>query len=80
MNHGYCKNCWWWKQHLSITTPCTKGICYMQSKNVGIDDAELLHETRESDYCPDYINRKKEEKTNGTLNDWIKLTKIAERL
>lgn len=21
MNHGYCKNCWWWKE----------GRCYMQN-------------------------------------------------
>lgn len=23
-------------------------------------------------YCPDYANRKKEEKKNGTLEEWIK--------
>ena len=71
MNHGYCKNCWWWKMNLYIAIPGTKGICYMQSRNVGIDGAEILVETKESDYCPDYTNRKKEEKKSGTLKEWI---------
>ena len=80
MNHGYCKNCWWWKRHLSITIPWAKGICYMQSKNIDIPGAEYFHETKEIDYCPDYINRKKEEKKSGTLNDWIEASTIANKL
>lgn len=71
MNHGYCKNCWWWKRHLSLTIVQDKGICYMQSKNIDIPGAEFFKETNENSYCPDYTNRKKQEKKNGTLEKWI---------
>ena len=88
MNHGYCKNCWWWKGESVVPQvskefkniweslnnkkyPTVKGVCYMQSKNIGIPGAEFLKETTESEYCPDYVNRKKEEKENGTLENWI---------
>ncbi len=54
MNHGYCKNCWWWKRNW----------CYSQnSKAVDMS------------YCPDYINRRKENKKQ-TLDEWIKDNKI----
>ena len=43
----------------------------MQSKNIGITDAEFLKETSENDYCQDYTNRKAYEKKNGTLQNWI---------
>ena len=59
MNHGYCKNCWWWKRHLSLAIPQTRGICYMQSRNIDCPCAEIFHETPEDTYCPDYINRKR---------------------
>ena len=49
-NHGYCKNCWWYKDNK----------CWMQCKTV-----------QENSYCPDYTNRKKEEKKFGKLEDWI---------
>lgn len=76
MNHGYCKNCWWYKESQKrrlISVPIgVKGICYMQSKNVGIEGAELLKEVTSVDYCPDYINRAKEVKYGGkTLDEWI---------
>lgn len=66
-NHGYCKNCWWW-QHLP---PCGPedieeiGKCWMQSTD------NFSRYTRPSDYCPDYANRKKEDK-GMTLEEYLK--------
>lgn len=71
MNHGYCKNCWWWDVYKSITIPQVKGACYMQSKNIDVPGAEYIRETKATDYCPDYTNRKKEEKKSGTLENWL---------
>ena len=62
-NHGYCKRCWWWK---SVTD--NKGICYMQS-------AGHCRLTKDNDYCPDYLNRKKGDKER-TLDEWLVSTKI----
>ena len=75
MNHGRCKNCWWWKLvSVTLNAPLStnplvnlaflakqknRGICYMQSINVDIPGAEIFHETPEDSYCPDYINRKR---------------------
>ena len=84
MNHGYCKNCWWWKCDGKPTNvpkewktvwevlnnkpfPVCSGRCWMR-----LGDGEMVTMTKETDYCPDYINRKKEEKKNGTLENWIK--------
>ena len=77
MNHGYCKNCWWW---LADQKPCygvvngricrispEKGKCYMQNSDEG-----SFKITGGNAYCPDYVNRKKEEKKNGTLEEWIR--------
>ena len=49
MNHGHCKNCWWWKEHCPGL-----GKCYMHKS-----DAGAYTITEENAYCPDYINRKK---------------------
>ena len=59
MNHGYCKNCWWWKE-----TSLGFGRCYMHNS-----DEERYIMTEKNSYCPDYINHKKEK---GQLNDFIK--------
>ena len=86
MNHGYCKNCWWWecRENLHFGNiskefkeiwerqkgkpfPTTFGHCYMENSDLG-----PFKVTREDCYCPDYTNRKKEEKKSGTLEDWIK--------
>lgn len=69
-NHGYCKNCWWWKESPVLIPPHTGivGHCYMHSQ-----DCFLAYVTKETDYCPDYINRKKGNK-DGTLDDWIEKT------
>lgn len=86
MNHGYCKNCWWWhyegaihparisKEYRSawesITDkpfPVCSGRCWMR-----VGDGEMVKMTKETDYCPDYVNRKKEEKKSGTLENFIK--------
>ena len=64
MNHGQCKNCWWYW----ITTKTRhklspgEGFCLMQSS---IYEPEIVSE---DSYCPDYINRKKEKET---LETWI---------
>ena len=85
MNHGYCKNCWWWKYaHSFYNTPSPNpitnlvylsketevggvGKCYMQNS-----DAGPYTITTGNSYCLDYINRKKEEKKSGTLEEWIR--------
>ena len=67
-NHGYCKNCWWWKS-LNAAMPLESeiGQCYMHS--VG-GHKEYLSERS---YCPDYYNRKKgNREQKQTLEEWIK--------
>jgi hypothetical protein len=44
----------------------------MLSRNIGSNGAECYYYTNDECYCPDYWNRKKMEKTDGTLDDWIK--------
>ena len=53
-----------------IKEPVRMGRCWME-----IGDGQLWKITHETSYCPDYINRKKEEKKSGTLEDWIKNAK-----
>ena len=50
-----------------MVEPPYYGRCWMQ-----VGDGELIKMTCETSYCRDYINRKKEEKKSGTLEDWIK--------
>ena len=64
MNHGYCKNCWWWKEYYP-----SFGKCYMHNSNEG-----RYTITRENGYCPDYVNRKKEK--GHSLDDFINIWKI----
>ena len=59
MNHGHCKNCWWWKEYYPRW-----GKCYMQSSDEG-----RYTITEENNYCPDYCNRRKEKES---LDDFIK--------
>ena len=82
MNHGYCKNCWWWdkcykpsdkdqasaiiERFFKNPEPPLYGRCWMK-----IGDGELVTMTPETSYCRDYINRKKEERKNGTLERWL---------
>lgn len=65
-NHGYCKNCWWW-WHVKFTMlpPLSReiGECYFQDPNG-------KHKTFADSYCPDYINRDKENK-NKTLSQYL---------
>ena len=49
MNHGYCKNCWWYKD----------SICYMTS-NLQMG---LIMRVKDDSYCPDYTNRRKEKES-----------------
>ena len=57
MNFGHCKHCWWWKKTKLITD---KGYCFFHR-----------NATKETTYCPDYYNRKKGNKEEGTLDEWI---------
>ena len=59
-NHGYCKNCWWWKKYYPGF-----GKCYMRNS-----DKERYTITKEKGYCPDYSNHKKEK--GLSLDDFIK--------
>jgi len=63
MNHGYCENCWWWEP-IKFDLKEAKwvlGVCWAW-KNTTINKT----------YCPDYTNRKKYNKENGTLESWVK--------
>ena len=70
MNHGYCKNCWWNKETKPKFTIVTseglkefpsEGKCFMHNKMVNGNS-----------YCPDYTNKKKEEKHHGPLEKYFK--------
>ena len=68
-NHGYCKNCWWWKRLTGESTNpniimSNLGKCYMQSSET------FEYHTTEQSYCPDYLNRKKGNKKQ-TLDEWL---------
>ena len=68
-NHGYCKNCWWWKTlHTAMPLDDDEtGQCYMHS--VG----GHKEYSSEYSYCPDYYNRKKgNRERKQTLEEWIK--------
>ncbi len=63
MNHGYCENCWWWEP-IKFDLKEAKwvlGVCWTW-KNTITNKA----------YCPDYTNRKKYNKENGSLESWVK--------
>ena len=42
------------------------GRCYMHN-----GDEFIFKETGAKDYCPDFINRKREDKAAGTLENWL---------
>lgn len=62
MNHGYCKNCWWWKEYYP-----SWGKCYMHNF-----DEECYTITNENSYCLDYFCHKKdkEHSPNDFINIW----------
>lgn len=58
MRLGHCKHCWWWQLK---DAGLRIGQCYMYNNR-----------TDEDSYCPDYVNRRKENKEYGmTLEEWI---------
>ena len=78
MNHGYCKNCFWFlpgteEDAIDIETGessrvSNPGYCYMHNGDLGPYKC-----VRERCYCPDYTNRKKGEREFKTnLQEWIK--------
>ena len=65
-NHGYCKNCWWWNR-IGKTT----GHCIMWSS------PDAMNVSDEDSYCPDYINREKENrKQKHTLEEFCRDTDL----
>lgn len=67
MRLGHCKHCWWWKLK---DTDLRIGNCYMYNNR-----------TEEDSYCPDYANRRKENKDGGiTLEEWIESRKGTGRV
>lgn len=68
MRFGHCKNCYWWDR-------CRpdKGICFMHTYS---EDTITL----EDSYCPDFVNRKKNEKESGmTLKEWTEQNEFKGR-
>lgn len=59
-NHGYCKNCWWWKQRTNV------GVCWFVSNY-----PSHIHKTSPDSYCPDYLSRKSEEKRGVYLLEFL---------
>lgn len=62
-----CKSCWWWK-NLPPAAPDDvreEGKCYMHS----IDCHSVY--TSPSEYCPDHIDRKEEDK-KMTLEEYLR--------
>ena len=53
-----------------IKEPIRMGRCWME-----IGDGQLWKMTHETAYCPDYANRKKDEKKYGTLDEFIEKSK-----
>lgn len=80
MNHGKCKNCWWYKMlhgdgYEIIANKVYKtdgnGICYMHTVNPGRDIEEPYHIDGDS-WCPDYSNRERTNKRDKlTLDEWL---------
>lgn len=76
MNHGYCKNCWWyWPltqggykiENFNVIQISGNGLCYMHNGSY-----DSYQEVKENSYCPDYCNRKKYNIINKqTLNEWL---------
>lgn len=63
MNHGKCENCWWWEP-IKFDLKESRwilGVCWMWNGQEEWDS-----------YCPDYCNRNKENKKEGSLEAWIK--------
>lgn len=80
MNHGYCKNCWWWYlikgQSYEISQGKlveheAHGICLMHSS------ISFFYHIGGSSYCPDYCNRNRVNKRDKqTLEQWIQKMNI----
>ena len=80
MNHGRCKNCWWYKMLHGDTYQVIgyrliktdgSGICYMHTVNPGTDIEEPSYIGGES-WCPDYINRERYNRDGKqTLVEWL---------
>jgi len=80
MNHGHCKNCWWYKtlhqegyklQNGRLVKSQGDGICYMHTVWPGMD-IEEPHIVNCDSWCPDYCNRARTNKKDKlTLEEWL---------
>ena len=80
MNHGRCKNCWWYKVthgegYKVIGARLVKhdgeGVCYMHTTSP-CTDYEEKHIVKGDSYCPDYCNRERtNRKDKMTLEEWL---------
>ena len=84
MNHGRCKNCWWYKMlhgdgyqviGYRLYRNSGSGICYMHTVNPARDTEEPYHIGGDS-WCPDYTNRERTNKSDKmTLDEWLESIK-----
>lgn len=73
MNHGYCEKCWWWQETQETQETQEKSLLRKNAK-VGFCHFANLDYIYFDSYCPDYVNRIRENKA-GTLQDFLKKTK-----
>lgn len=81
MNHGLCKNCWWYKAIKGEGYKIVgrhfyrhdgEGVCYMHTCSPCLVTEEKYIVAGDS-YCPDYCNRGRENKImKMTLEEWLK--------
>ena len=81
MNHGRCKNCWWYKElqgenwrvtGAGLMKNAGHGLCYMHKDN----DTPYTEKDGDS-YCWDFTSRKKELRSGfETLEEWMERQNI----
>ena len=84
MNHGRCKNCWWYKMlhgdgyqviGYRLYRNSGSGICYMHTVNPARYIEEPSYIGGDS-WCPDYTNRERTNKSDKmTLDEWLESIK-----
>lgn len=85
MNHGRCKNCWWYKvtHGEGYKVVCghlvkheDEGVCYMHT-TFPCTVYEEKHIVGGDSWCPDYCNRERTNKKDKmTLEEWLKNIKV----
>ena len=85
MNHGRCKNCWWYKVTHGegykviggrLVKHDGEGVCYMHT-TFPTTDYEEKHFVQGGSWCPDYCNRERTNKKDKmTLEEWLKSIRV----